>query len=229
MRTLKKTLSLVLALVLCFGLVGTAFAGNFDKYTDAEDLGAAYAEAADLMIGLGIISGMSATELGAEGTLTREQAAKIVAYMVLGKNLADATTADVAPFKDVAADRWSAGYIAYCASKGILAGYGDGNFGPADELTGYQFAKMLLAALGYGKANEFTAESWALNTGILAFDLKIFAGDAAAATHDPITRQQAMLMAFNALNKDIQTSSSAQNQLFTANGIYFCAPGTKIT
>ena len=54
MRTLK-VLSLVLALVLCFGLVGTAFAANTDKYTDADKIGDVYNEAVEVLIGAGIV------------------------------------------------------------------------------------------------------------------------------------------------------------------------------
>ncbi len=57
-------------------------------------------------------------------------------------------------FSDVAADRWSAGYIGYCVQQGILAGTGNGKFDPEGELTGLAFAKMLLVALGYDPAIE---------------------------------------------------------------------------
>lgn len=55
-----------------------------------------------------------------------------------------------APFDDVAADHWAAGYIAYCANAGIINGNGAGSFLPDQEVTAYQFGKMLLTAVGYG-------------------------------------------------------------------------------
>ncbi len=200
MRTLKKTLCLVLALVLCLGLASVAFAGNFDGYTDADKIGAKYEEAVAVLMGTGVVNGMTATEIAPEGNFTREQAAKIVTYMTLGGTLADVLKADNDPFTDVKANRWSAGYIAYCVDKGIIAGYGDGKFGPTDTLTGYQFAKMLLVAIGYGKSSDYEGKSWSINVAKDAFTAGIFEGDATAATNEPVQRQQAMLMAFNALN-----------------------------
>ena len=200
MRTLKKTLCLVLALVLCLGLASVAFAGNFDGYTDADKIGAQYEEAVAVLMGTGIVNGMTATEIAPEGNFTREQAAKIVTYMTLGGTLADVLKADADPFEDVKANRWSAGYVAYCVDKGIIAGYGDGKFGPTDTLTGYQFAKMLLVAIGYGESSDYEGKSWSINVAKDAFSAGIFEGDAAAATNEPVQRQQAMLMAFNALN-----------------------------
>ena len=116
MRTLK-TLSLVLALVLCFGLVGSAFAApaNYAGYTDADKIGDAYVEAADVMKGIGVIEGKTDTTVDPTGNYTREQAAKVIAYMLMGKDAADKLAASAAPFTDVKADRWSAGYIAFCA------------------------------------------------------------------------------------------------------------------
>lgn len=200
MRTLKKTLCLVLALVLCLGLASVAFAGNFDGYTDAAKVGSQYEEAVAVLMGTGIVTGMTATEIAPEGNFTREQAAKIITYMTLGGTLADVLSADEDPFDDVKANRWSAGYIAYCVEEGILAGYGDGNYGPTDALTGYQFAKMLLIAIGYGVSSDYAGQNWAISVAQDAFPAGLFEGDASAATNEPIQRQQAMLMAFNALN-----------------------------
>ena len=93
--------------------------------------------------------------------MTREQAAKIITYMLLGQTAADALTTNTAPFQDVAANRWSAGYIAYCANVGIIDGDGKGSFHPTQEVTGYQFAKMLLGVLGYGVKDEYVGTNWA--------------------------------------------------------------------
>ena len=73
--------------------------------------------------------------------------------MLLGDDAENLTTNSTV-FSDVAADRWSAGYIGYCAQQNILAGTGNGTFNPEGELTGLAFAKMLLVALGYDPAIE---------------------------------------------------------------------------
>ena len=207
MRTLKKTLSLLLAvaLVLSLTVVGAsaAYTGNkVDTLKDADEVGADYSEAVGVMVGLGIIEGYEDGTLRPETTYTREQAAKIIAYMQLGPEKADSLRCTTAPFTDVAADRWSAGYIAYCVEKGIIDGMGDGTFQPEAKLTGYQWAKMLLCAVGYGANDEYVGNSWSLNTAKDALDKGIFDGDLEGADHTPLQRQQAVLYAFNALTNE---------------------------
>jgi hypothetical protein len=198
MRTLKKTLCLVLALALCFSLASVAFASNVDDFTDAEEVGTAYEEAVAVLIGTGIVNGKTDTTIAPTETFTREEAAKIVAYMTLGETVAKALTTTSSSFKDVAATRWSAPFIEYCVAQGYVKGYGDGNFGPSDELTGLQFAAMLLRVLGFD--GEYEGSSWSINVLKDALTNGIFTGDAGAATNDAAERQQAMLMAFNAIN-----------------------------
>ena len=98
------------------------------------------------MAALGVMQGNNG-KFDPNGTLTREQAAKIITYMVLGKEDADKLTSDVAMYSDVKADRWSAGAIAYCTNERIMVGNGKGKFNPTAKLTGQQFAKTLLVAL----------------------------------------------------------------------------------
>lgn len=207
MRTLKKTLSLLLAvaLVLSLTVVGAsaAYTGNkVDTLKDAADVGADYSEAVGVMVGLGIIEGYDDGTLRPETNYTREQAAKIIAYMQLGPEKADSLRCTTAPFTDVAADRWSAGYIAYGVEQGIIDGMGDGTFQPEAQLTGYQWAKMLLCAVGYGRNDEYVGSSWSLNTAKDALDKGIFDGDLVGADHTPLQRQQAILYAFNALTNE---------------------------
>ncbi len=94
-------------------------------------------------------------KFGPTGTFTRESAAKVIAYLLVG-SAASSLKASTSSFKDVATDRWSAPYIQLCVSKGIIGGDGSGNFNPTAPVTGSQFAKMLLTALGYGKQGEYT-------------------------------------------------------------------------
>ncbi len=214
MRTLKKTLGLVLALVLCLGLVSTAFAANIDKFADASQVGDKYAEAVNVLVGSGIVDGKSETELGATGTFTREQAAKIIAYMLLGKTTADLLPKDAASFSDVEAGRWSAGYIAYCFNQKIIDGVGDGKFNPQGQLTGYAWAKMLLGALGYNKNGEYNdPNTWLMNVATDALKAGVYTGDIGALVNEPIQRQQAMLGAFNTLFKGEPVTSTTTKYL----------------
>ena len=140
MKLLKRNLAFVLTLAMVLGLMVSASAMNIKDYSDYNEI--THLEAIDLLTSLGILEGTDG-KFNPQDVLTREQGAKIIAYLMLGKEGAEALSTSVAPFKDVASGRWSAGFIAYCASQGIIGGYGNGNFGPTDTLTGNQFAKML--------------------------------------------------------------------------------------
>ena len=120
MRTLKKSLALVLALVMLLGLgvVGASADNALDNYTDADEIGDAYLEAVGVLTGLGIVDGMTETTIVPQATYTRAQAAKIITTMVLGVNGAKSCVASYAPFDDVAANHWAAGYIAFCKEQG---------------------------------------------------------------------------------------------------------------
>ena len=202
MRTLKKTLSLVLVVAMVLGLcvVGASAKDKVESFTDDyQKVGAAYQEAVGVLVGVGIIDGMTETALEPQGNYTREQAAKIIAYMLLGKSKADSLKCTVAPFDDVAASRWSAGYIAFCVEQGIIDGMTATTYEPAGTLTGFQWAKMLLCAIGFGVKGEFTGSSWSVNTALVAHKVNLFAGDLDGADHTALRREQAALYAFNAL------------------------------
>ena len=203
MRTLKKSLALVLALVMLLGLgvVGASADNALDNYTDADEIGDAYLEAVGVLTGLGIVDGMTETTIVPQATYTRAQAAKIITTMVLGVNGAKSCVASYAPFDDVAANHWAAGYIAFCKEQGIIDGVTDTTFDPEGTLTGYQWAKMLLAAVGFNANNELEGSSWSLNTARIGREVGLFDGDLAGADHTPLRREQAMLYAFNTLSK----------------------------
>ncbi len=206
MKNLKRVSSLMVALVLCLGLASVASAASYDAYPDADEV--SYEEAMDVLVALGIIEGSDDGELDPTGTLTREEAAKIIAYMCLGESSAEALTAYSAPFSDVSADRWSAGYIAYCVSAGIINGRSDTIFNPTDDVTGYEFAKMVLCAIGYGANGEFTGSYWAVNTASYGTLVGLFEDSTDTTYSDAITREEAMLYAFNALTGAMTVSYS---------------------
>ena len=143
MNSLKRTLSLVLVLVMVLGLFGIAGAA----YTDEAKI--QYKEAVNVMTGIGAIEG-DAGAFNPAGNLTRAAAAKMVAYTVLGADVAKALPVKASSFKDVNANfAWAIPSIEYLVLKGVIEGYGDGNFGPNKPVTGNELAKMLLVALGY--------------------------------------------------------------------------------
>ena len=196
---MKKFLSLVLALVMTMSLV-TVSAGAKD-FTDNSKIN--YEEAVEVMSTLGVVGGYTDGTFKPQGTLTRGAAAKIICNLILGTTTADALTADAAPYKDVATTNVFAPYIAYCAKEGIISGYADGTFRPANTLTGYAFMKMLLGALGLQADKEgYTGSNWSISVAKRALSKDValdnglkgeFNGAKAA------TREEACLYALNML------------------------------
>ena len=194
---MKKFLSLVLALVMTMSLV-TVSAGAKD-FTDNSKIN--YEEAVEVMSTLGVVGGYTDGSFNPQGTLTRGAAAKIICNLILGTTTADALTADAAPYKDVATTNVFAPYIAYCAKEGIISGYADGTFRPANPLTGYAFMKMLLGALGLQADKEgYTGPNWSISVAKRALSKDValdnglkgdFNGAKAA------TREEACLYALN--------------------------------
>lgn len=197
-KLFAKALPLLLALIALVSIPCTTALAD-SAFTDSKDIGAAYASAVEYMSENGIIKGLDDGAFHPGDALTREQAAKIVAYLMLGSDDASKLKADVAPFADVAADRWSAGSVGYCVDNGVISGYGDGSFGPEDYVTGYQFAKMLLCAFGYGKADDYVGSAWASAVAADGSAIGLFIGDESIASNNALTRQQAALCAYNAV------------------------------
>ena len=189
---MKKLLALVLALVMSMSLVTISNAA----FKDADKID--YKEAVDVMNAVGVFIGDEKGNFNAKENLTREQAAKIIAYLELGDKAADALVGG-ATFTDVASTRWSAGFVGYCAKAGVVAGVGDGKFDPAGQLTALQFGKMLLVELGYdAKAAGMVGTDWAINTSKLLATTGLMKG-IDGSVNQVLTREKAAQMTLNAL------------------------------
>ena len=200
MRNLKRTLSLALSAVMLMGMMVVGAGAASSDFTDASDI--KNVEAVDVMVALGILEGGDKGDFQPNSILTREQAAKIICYMLLGEDSAEKLSTNSAVFNDVAADRWSAPYIGYCVNLGILAGDGQGNFFPEGKLTGAAFAKMLLVALGYDPAiEEYVGNSWTINVAADAIEAGI--SPKGVVLTNELSRQDAAQMAFQTLTATV--------------------------
>ena len=210
---MKKLLALVLALVMSMSLVTISNAA----FKDADSID--YKEAVDVMNAVGVFIGDEKGNFNAKENLTREQAAKIIAYLELGSKAADALVGG-ATFTDVASSRWSAGFVGYCAQAGIVSGVGDSKFDPAGQLTALQFGKMLLVELGYdAKAEGMVGTDWAINTSKLMAGTKLMDG-ISGSVNQVLTREKAAQMCLNALEAPMVT--------YDTKGSTITVDGTKI-
>ena len=194
---MKKLLALVLALVMSMSLVTISNAA----FKDADKI--SNKEAVDVMAAVGVLAGYDNGEFGATDTLTRAQACKIIAYLDLGGKTADAIKGTGTVFSDVKATSWYAGYVEYCAGAGYVAGVGGGKFDPEAKVTGVQFAKMLLCALGYkAEVEGYTGSDYTIAIARDANKNDLFDG-LSIVTSANLTREQAAQMAFNALEATV--------------------------
>ena len=207
---MKKLLALVLALVMSMSLVTISNAA----FKDADKID--YKEAVDVMNAVGVFIGDEKGNFNAKENLTREQAAKIIAYLELGSKAADALVGG-ATFTDVASTRWSAGFVGYCAQAGVVNGVGNSKFDPAGQLTALQFGKMLLVELGYdAKAAGMVGTDWAINTSKLMATTSLMKG-IDGSVNQVLTREKAAQMTLNAL-KTPTVEYTTKGSSVTVNG-----------
>ena len=215
MRNLKRTLSLVLAAAMLVGMMVVSASAASKDFSDSAEI--KNTEAVDVMVALGVLEGTNKGDFNPTGILTREQAAKIICYMMMGPANAEKLSNNSTIFSDVAANRWSAAYIAYCSNLGILAGTGNGKFNPEGELTGLAFGKMLLVALGYdAKIEGYVGKDWATN---VAVDMVSAGIDVSGITlSDPLSRDNAAQMAFQTLTANMVRYSNKGTEVTTSDG-----------
>lgn len=212
MRTLKKTLCLVLCLAM---MVGLCVIGTSAAYTDESEI--TYKEAVGVLSMLKVLEGYPAGDYKPTATLNRAEAAAIMTRLLAVKEQGPKTSS----FTDMADYAWAQPYVGYCEAAGIIAGVGGGQFAPGAKLTTAQFAKMLLCALGYDAEREgLVGNSWEINTVKLVNRIDLAEGIAVItwAENEYITREQAAQMAFNTLTTPMVE--------YDATGIYFLKDGT---
>ena len=212
---MKKFLSLVLALVMTMSLV-TVSAGA-KEFTDDDAI--TYGEAIEVISTIGVVDGYADGKFNPTNNLTRQAAAKIICNLVLGPTTAASLTADTAPFPDVPVNGDFAGYITYCAQRGIINGYPDGTFKPGNPLTGYAFMKMLLGALGYNAEIEgYIGDNWSVAVAKQAIGIGLATGlEGDFNGTKTVNREEACLYALNMLQADMVEYGTIINSSVTGN------------
>lgn len=196
MKTRVRFLSMLLAIVMIASAALTASAAETEVVANNEAL--------QLLVDLGIFGGYGDGSLKPDQLVERDEMAKII--FVLYTTYSDAGAATVS-FKDVAADNWAAGYISWCSSKGIVGGYGDGNFGPDDHVTYDQALKMVCGALGY---TEWDSRFWPVDVRTKALtDLNLGENITGVKGSDFVTRAQIAQIVYNALFADMKETKTA--------------------
>ena len=207
MKNLKKVLALVLAVVMILGTIATASAVTYTDVKATDN----YAEAIDILSNLKILDGFKVSddkyEFRADGTLTRAQAAKIVAIVhnaatngKIQSDIADLYANAQNPFVDCNGN-WALPYINYCRITGLADGMTATTYAPKREVTGVQFLKLMLTTLNFDTSKEgYTGTGWDINVLNRANEIGLTAGLADGwKAIAPVKRGEAAQILVNAL------------------------------
>lgn len=168
-KLMNKMFAVLLVFTFVAGLVSTsipqtAYAAEDTKIdvkkliADIEDKDVK--EAVSRLAAFEIIHGKEDGKYHPEDMVTREEFAKILVTSLKMDTAAKAGLG-FTHFKDVEATRWSAGYIGIAAGHGLIKGYPDGTFKPANQVSYAEAITMLVRALGY--KDEFLSGQWPAN------------------------------------------------------------------
>ena len=145
---MKRIIGWILVCALLGGLlVCPALAAPFPDVN--ED--APYVEAVEYLKNAGVMQGDNMGRFNPSQTVTRAEMAAITCRMLkAGENM---TSTQI--FSDVPTSHWANKYVAKAEELGIVRGYGNGRFGPADHVTYEQVVTMLVRTIGKdGQANQ---------------------------------------------------------------------------
>ena len=213
MRNLKKVLSLVLcvAMLLSVMVMGTGAA----SFTDQDEFSDNYAEAAEVLTGMGIIQGYDDGSFLPQRNINRAQ----VATMIYRAATGDVTDSKISQFvgedlfDDVNADDWFAGYVNYCGNAEYIKGFTPDTFGPYKQVTGYQVLAMILRAVGYDENDEYTGDQWTLRVAATAREQGLLDNlNPDTNLAEPATRELVAQLIFEAIQIDTVRYSLAAGE-----------------
>jgi len=120
-------------------LKDTSVASTWNNpFTDVSE-NASYYNAVRYVYTNGLFKGMSATEFGAETTMTRAMFVTVLGRLI---NI-DASSNAQSKFTDVSEGEWYSAYVNWAAENNLVVGYYDGRFGPNDVITREQMMVIM--------------------------------------------------------------------------------------
>ena len=178
------------------------------SFTDQEDFSENYAEAAEVLTGMGVINGYEDDSFKPQQSITRAEVAAMIYRVATGD--VDDEKADINAgaklFPDVDKDDWYAGYVNYCGDAEYIKGYEDDTFRADNDVTGYEVLAMILRALGYDSNKEFTGPTWTINVASTATELGMLENlDNSVNLAEPATREVVAELIFRAIVPGVPT------------------------
>jgi peptide/nickel transport system substrate-binding protein len=140
---MRRFLSIVLAVVMLLAVCSPVLTANAAGFKDVAASYWAYDQITALAAKK-VIIGYADGTFKPEGLVTREEFAKMI---VVAKGLA-LVKPSRPTFTDVAASRWSFGYVEAAAKAGYIKGYPGGTFKPASSITRQELAVLGVRVVG---------------------------------------------------------------------------------
>lgn len=187
---MKKILSFVLAFVLVASTINVGFAQGEVK-TNKDKI--------DYLVEKGYVLG-DAKGLRLNDSITREEFAVMLTKVLNQENAAKAAMSVPSEFKDMAADRWSNGYVNIASELKIIAGYSDGTFRPRKNVSYQEAIKMLAVAAGGTDIKPATEGEWAAPFISYAASKGLLNGLGELKYKDQATRENVFVMIYNYLD-----------------------------
>ena len=142
---IQRALAGLLAILLLTCPVFAATFPDVDQYAE-------YAEAVEYVSEAGIMVGDENRNFNPDKTVTRAEMATIICKMLGETDNLPSSTA----FTDVPINHWANKYIGKAVELSIVSGYGNGIYGPSDNLTYEQAVTMIVRAV-WGSEEAFRA------------------------------------------------------------------------
>ena len=201
----KKLLSLLLTLCLLCPSLTVSAAASFTDITDPDT-----ALAAGVLHSMGIVGGVGDGLYSPDTVLTRAQFCVFIIHTLGMKDLVN-SHAYKTLFTDVKPGNWYTGYVNLAYDQDLLAGYGNGKFGPDDPVTYGQAATLLLRILGYTSAD--VGKIWPVDYVNYAHTLELDEGLTLSADKG-VTRGEAAILLYNTLNTETKGSKEKYYKTF---------------
>lgn len=158
---------------------------------------------------VGYIKGYPDGSVQPDGKITREEMAAIL-HRIKNKAYEEPFTVTGAVFPDVSIERWSVADVEYMANDGVIVGYPDGEFKPANKLTRAEFAAMICRFTGLvSKSTEnpfpdLDAKHWAYGDIMALYEAGLMTGyeDSTFRAENQITRAEVMTVVNKLLGRN---------------------------
>ena len=173
-------------------------------------IGTEYEGAASLLCALEIMVG-DGSDFKPDDNVTRAEFAKIL-IKTLNLDSASEAYTPTGLFTDVPTSEWYAAPVEIGAGIGAIKGYGDGTFGPDNNVLGTEAVKMMTYACGH----DITAEAnggYPAGYMATAQQIGLLKGISSIDFSQPMTRGQAAVLCANTLKVDMKKKVSEGDKI----------------